>query len=397
MIPAIAGDKTGHEYVASRPSVGSRVALKAPGTSLLDGDRKLSSRGELVFRVERTGGDYADIAAEEGDLRGWVPSDQVVPLEHAAAYYTRRLQADPNDAWAYLARGRVAFEAREWDRAIADLDEAVRLAPDEPRGRHLRGRARAETKALDAAIADYTEAIRLDPKLAVAFRDRGIAWDTKRYFDRALADLTEAIRLDPGNVSLVMTRGKVCSSRGRHKQAMADFEYVIRMRPADPAGYVARAEELIEDLQADTAIAELTRAIELDPTFVKALLIRGKASKRKFDHASAIADYAEAIRRAPENAEARQTLAWTLATCPRREFRDGARGVREGTRACELTGWKSPECLNALAAACAESGDYEAAVKWQSRAVELLPLDDKVRPLFRRRLFIYEAKHPYRD
>ena len=68
-----------------------------------------------------------------------------------------------------------------------------------------------------------------------------------------------------------------------------------------------------------------------------------------------------------------------------------------GRAACELTGWKSPECLNALAAACAESGDYEAAVKWQSRAVELLPLDDKVRPLFRRRLFIYEAKHPYRD
>jgi tetratricopeptide (TPR) repeat protein len=392
-----AGDKPGHEAVASRLAVGARVALKEPGTVLWDGDRKLSSRGETVFRIERTGGDHADIASDEGGVRGWVHADQIIPLELAGAHYTRKIEADPRDAQAYLARGRIAIETSDWDRALADLDEAIRLAPGEPRSHHLRGKARAEKKQLEAAIADYTEAIRLDPNLALAFRDRGLAWDKKRYFDRAIEDLTEAIRLDPGNINLVMSRGKICSAHGRHNQAMADFEWVIRMRPTDPLGYVARAEELIEDLQADKAIAELTRALELDSSFVTALLLRAKAWKRKSDHTSAIADYSEAIRRAPENAEAHQTLAWILATCPLREIRDGRRAVREGTRACELTEWKNPGCLNALAAASAESGDYDSAVKWQSRAVELLPLDDKTRPLFRRRLFIYEAKHPYRD
>jgi tetratricopeptide (TPR) repeat protein len=329
----------------------------------LDGDRKLSSRGETVFRVERIGGEYAEIASADGGVRGWVAADQILPIELARDHFTRKIEAEPGDAAAYLARGRIANERKE----------------------------------IDSAIADFTEAIRRDPKLAAAYRDRGLAWDMKRYFDRAIDDLNEAIRLEPENLDLVMTRGKMCSSRGRHHQAMADFEYLIRMKPGDPAGYVARAEELIEDLEADKAIAELTRALEVDPTCVKALLLRGKAWKRKYDHAAAIADYAEAVRRFPEGAEAHRSLAWILATCPLRNFRDGARGVQEGTRACELTGWNNADCLNALAAACAEAGDYASAVKWQSRAVELLPLDDKTRPLFRRRLFMYEFKHPYRD
>lgn len=383
--------------VTPGPTVGSRVAIKQPETAFWDGDRRISSRGEIIFRVERASGDYADIGSDEAGIRGWVRSDGIISLELAGDHYSRRVEADPKDFWAYLARGRLALELGDWDHAIADLDQAILLAPGDPRAHHFRGKARAGRKELDAAIADYNEAIRLDPKRALTYRDRGLAWDTKRYFDRAIADLNEAVRLDPGNVALLMTRGKVCSSRGRHNQAMADFEQAIRMRPSDPEGYVARAEELIEDLQAEKAIAESTRAIEIAPTYVKALLVRGKAARRKFDYAGAIDDYAEAARRAPENAEAHRTLAWILATCPLREFRDGARAVREGTRACELTGWKNPDCLNALAAACAEAGDFASAVKWQSRAVENMPPDDPARPHFRRRLFLYQDGHCYRD
>ena len=65
--------------------------------------------------------------------------------------------------------------------------------------------------------------------------------------------------------------------------------------------------------------------------------------------------------------------------------------------ACELTHWNSAECLDALSAAYAEAGDFASAVKWQSRAVQLLPAVDKNRALYRRRLYMYEAKQPYRD
>jgi tetratricopeptide (TPR) repeat protein len=392
-----AGDMTTGEPTSAGLAVGADVVLREPGILLRDGDHQLSSRGEVIFRIERLAAGLADIASTDGTVRGWIESDKLLPLGKAVDHFNHLIAANPKDPIGYLARGRVWIEKEEWDQALADLDSAAQVAPADPKSHHLRGLVLVQKKQLDEAIAAFTQAIKLDPVMAIAVRDRGLAWDAKRYFDKALDDLTEAIRLDPGNVDLVMTRAKVCSKRGRHNQAMADFAWVIRMRPVDPAGYVARAEELLENLESESAIADCTRALELDPVFIPALLVRAKAWKRRFDLARAVADIAEAVRRGPESQAAHRDLAWLLATCPQREFRDGPRGVQEGTAACELTQWNSAECLGALAAACAETGDFPAAVKWQTRAVELLPIDDKIRPLFRRRLFIYESKHPYRD
>ena len=52
--------------------------------------------------------------------------------------------------------------------------------------------------------------------------------------------------------------------------------------------------------------------------------------------------------------------------------RDGELAVEAATRACELTGYTKPYILDTLASACAEKGDFDSAVKWQLKAIELL-------------------------
>ena len=85
-----------------------------------------------------------------------------------------------------------------------------------------------------------------------------------------------------------------------------------------------------------------------------------------------------------------------MAACPEAKFRDGKRAVEFATRACELTKWKNPSFLDTLAAAHAEAGDFDAAVTWQTRAIELLT-DERQKDDYRSRLVLYQAKKPYRE
>ena len=97
----------------------------------------------------------------------------------------------------YIRRGSVWNEKGEYDIAVSDYNEAIRLDPSREVAFINRGNAWFHKKEYDKAIADYNEAIRLDPKYAVAFNNRGCAWRAKKDYGKAIADYNEAIRLDP--------------------------------------------------------------------------------------------------------------------------------------------------------------------------------------------------------
>ena len=96
----------------------------------------------------------------------------------------------------YYVRGWAYARKREYDKALADLTEAIRLSPEYADAYNGRAYAYAACK-YDKAIADYTEGIRLNPKLAAGYRSRGSVYDNKGDYDKAIADFSEAIRLRP--------------------------------------------------------------------------------------------------------------------------------------------------------------------------------------------------------
>ncbi len=73
-----------------------------------------------------------------------------------------------------------------------------------------------------AAIADYNEAIRLAPKDAAAFLNRGFVYAAKQDYDRAIADYSEAIRLAPKDAAAFFNRGLAFAAkqglRPRHRR-----------------------------------------------------------------------------------------------------------------------------------------------------------------------------------
>ena len=119
------------------------------------------------------------------------------------------------------------------------------------------------------------------------------------------------------------------------------------------------------------------------------------AWQNKNKYVNAIADYVDALRIDPVDPYGHSYLAWLRSTCPDEKFRDGKQAVQSATTACELTRWQDPNMLDILAAAYAETGAFDVAVKWESRAIEL-EKDEQSQKECRSRLRLYQQKKPYR-
>ena len=109
--------------------------------------------------------------------------------DRAIADYDAAIKLNPNYAAAYNSRGLAYDEKRDSDRAIADFSQSIKLNPNDPLVYNNRGFAYRNKGDTDRAIADYQQAIKLDPNYALALYNRGIAYYDKRDFDRASADL----------------------------------------------------------------------------------------------------------------------------------------------------------------------------------------------------------------
>jgi len=219
----------------------------------------------------------------------------------------------------------------------------------------------------DVAIACATLAIRLNPQEAKGYDQRGMAYQAKGENDKAIEDLDRAIELDPKNLNAYFWRGDAYQAKGDYDKAIADYTVAIQ-GTAKPPFY--------------------------------SLINRGMAYSARGNYAMAIADFNHAIQLDPESTDpsmksAYNNLAWLWATCPQAPFRNGKLAVRFATKACDLTHWQDPSSLDTLAAACAEAGDSDRAVKWEGRFLALPDLSAKDKADGNSRLALYQSRKPY--
>ena len=177
--------------------------------------------------------------------------------------------------------------------------------------------------------------------------------------------------------------------------AIEDCDSFLKLMPGVVKGYEIRgcARKARGDL--DGALADFNEAVKLAPSAVLPYTHRAGLYYARHKYTLAVRDHMEALKRDPRSAPTFNQLAWIWATCPDPDVRNGRQAHGCATRACELTEWNEPSFLDTLAAACAECGEFDDAIKWQEKAISLLNDEGRIAD-FHTRLELYQDAQPIR-
>jgi Flp pilus assembly protein TadD len=143
------------------------------------------------------------------------------------------------------------------------------------------------------------------------------------------------------------------------------------------------------------AVEAYSAILAVQPDVWQALRGRGDAYLNLGKHAEAVADYEKALKLEPNDQGLLNNFAWVLATSPDDALRDGKRAVKLAVEACKAIDYKLAHVISTLAAAYAEIGDFDSAVKWATKAVELA--DKEQLADIKKELESYQAKKPRRE
>lgn len=217
---------------------------------------------------------------------------------------------------------------------------------------------------LDAAIEQYERSLQLNPASASAHYNIGIAYSATGDRVRARAHFEEAIRLDPDYAQAHNNLGALLYLAGDWSGALQHYRRAVALRP--------------DNVESHTNLGALLSA-------------RSQLSE-------AVEQYQQALALRPDSPGALSGLAWIRATAWDPALRDGDKAVTFAERAADLTRHHDLAALDALAAAYASVGRFEAATEVVRSAIEQASsagLTD-VASRFTERLDTYQMRRPYR-
>jgi tetratricopeptide (TPR) repeat protein len=214
-------------------------------------------------------------------------------------------------------------------------------------------------------------------------------------------------------------------NKQRPVEARKYFDAAIRIAPSRWTAYYNRATAFRLEKNWKAAINDLNETIRLQPAFFQASWDRALTYEAMGDYTAAIKDLnalAKVTYQVGNPYEMALTLnqrAWIRATCSNASFRDGKAAVEDAKKACDLVKWKRAQYIDTLAAASAEAGNFDSAVRYEQQAIDLNrsgkdetiqktgdPVGDKVAimmankaqqslPGYFKRLELYKQHRPY--
>ena len=212
----------------------------------------------------------------------------------------------------YALRGAAHLSRGEPKAALADMDEAIRMAPDHAAYYLDRARARVADKQPDAALTDLDKSLSLDPKSLDALLLRAELRFAKKDRAGATADATAASVLAPAGSTQARSIAGLYVELGRPAAALPILDDWIRLHIRDALLGAVLNERCwargLSNRMLDDALSDCRKAIRRDgkePAYLDSL---GMVQLRLGHYAESIKAYEQAVAQRPQSAWSRYGL-----------------------------------------------------------------------------------------
>lgn len=181
--------------------------------------------------------------------------------ERAIDEFSRALSIDPQCLVAFVYRHLAYCELKMWTKGLADVNQALRLCPDDHRLFAYRAEIKIELRDYSSAYDDLCDAMQLDGSLELLGR-RGFVALKLRRSERALEDYSEVILMTPDDACAFNNRGLAYMQLGILDKALVDFNKSLELNSAHPDHHNSRARVYLMLGETELSINDNRMALE---------------------------------------------------------------------------------------------------------------------------------------
>lgn len=317
--------------------------------------------------------------------------------EAALECFARALRIKPDHPEAHLNLALALTGQKKYTEAVAHYEAALRFAPADAQAHNNLANLLDLLGRVAEAVPHYLAALQIKPDFPEAEYNLAGALAGQGRLQDAVAHYQTALCLAPQNASAHYNLARLLAKLGRLQEAKDHYLAALRLNPRHSSACYNLGNLLLRLGEPQEAIAHFTAALQLEPDFPKAHFSLGKTLLSQGQAEPGILHLRTALRLKPDWAPALNQLAWTLATHPLPQIRDGNQAIPLAERLCEMTGHRQPASLATLAAAYAETGQFAKAVATAQAGYNLAVAaqQPELQATLRQQIELYRSDHPF--
>ena len=186
---------------------------------------------------------------------------------------------------------------------------------------------------------------------------------------------------------------------GEVENARRSADAALRNDPTFWPALYTRAKVFLREGKPELAIQDCGAALRQNPAFFEAALLRASANAALGRYAESLKEIEHVISIRPRTTGLARALidrAWIRSVCPDPSFRNGKQAIKDATAACKIMSWNDEDMIDTLAAAYAEAGDFDSAVRYEEQALAIKGITAQDLKSLRNHLALFKQHRPLR-